>query len=169
MNRERWLLLISILIFTGLGVHYLRPGWLTQLTKKKMASMAAKPQLPQAAPQGVTGRRLPEVREVKVQGEVIDENTPWGRNPFLTEAEAARGNAPVTGVLEGLKVKSIIMGRPKSVATIDGKTVAVGEKIGEETVVEIRQDSVVLEMDGAKRILRVSEPSISIEVKEGKR
>lgn len=166
MNRERRLLLISILIFTALGVYYLRPGWLTQLSKKKITSTAAKPQPPQAAPQGITGKGLPEV---KVQSEVIDENTPWGRNPFLTEAEAARGNAPVTAGLDGLKVKAIIMGRPKPVATIDGKTVAVGEKIGEETVVEIRQDSVVLEMEGSKRILRVSEPSISIEVKEGKK
>lgn len=169
MNRDKWLLLISVLIFTGLGVYYLRSGWLTQLTKKKIASTPAKPQVPEAPPQGATVRRLPQVDESKVQGEVIDENSPWGRNPFLTETEEARSKGTGPGGGEGLKIKAIIMGRPKSVATIDGRTVVVGEKIGDETVVEIRQDSVVLEIDGTKRILGVKEPTISIEVKEVKR
>lgn len=163
MNRDKWLLLISVLIFTGLGVYYLRSGWLTQLTKKKIASTPAKPQVPEALPQGAM--RVP----LSSQGEVIGENTPWGRNPFLTETEEARSKGTGPGVGEGLKIKAIIMGRPKSVATIDGRTVVVGEKIGDETVVEIRQDSVVLEIDGTKRILGVNEPTISIEVKEVKR
>ncbi|MGH7831549.1 MAG: hypothetical protein ACREP8_15385, partial [Candidatus Binatia bacterium] len=61
---------------------------------------------------------------------------------------------------------SIIAGRPRSVATIDGRTVLVGEMVGEETVVEIRPDAVVLESEGRRRILRVREPSIVIDVKE---
>jgi len=100
------------------------------------------------------------------KGEVLDDKTPWGRNPFLTAEEEA-GERPREG--DGLQVKAIIMGWPKSVATIDGRTVAVGEKVGEETVQEIRSDAVVLERDGNRRILRVSEPSISIRVRDVKK
>ena len=166
MNRERWLLLTSILIFAGLGVYYLRPGWIGDVAKKKSSGTTARPQ---PVPEGISGRRSAEVAEAKVRSEVVDESTSWGRTPFLTESEAARGKALGTSGLDGLRIKAIIMGRPRSVAMIDGRTVAVGEKIGEETVVEIRKDSVVLEVDGVKRILRLSEPSIAIEVKEGKR
>lgn len=54
-------------------------------------------------------------------------------------------------------------------ATVDGRTVVVGEKIGEETVIEIRPDGVVLERNRRKRVLRVREPSISVIVKEEKK
>lgn len=157
MNRQRLLLLISILLFGGVAVYYLRPEWIGVLARKKAITVAAKP-----TPQGVTDQNLPEV---KVQGEVVDASTPWGRNPFLTEEET---KGKIRGS-DGLQVKAIIVGRPKSVATVDGRTVTVGEKVGEETVWEIRPDAVVLERDGRKRLLRVSEPTISIEVKEGKK
>jgi hypothetical protein len=47
--------------------------------------------------------------------------------------------------------------------------VMVGERINEERVVEIRPDAVILEREGRKKILRVSDPTLSIAVKEGKR
>jgi hypothetical protein len=162
MKRERWLLLISILIFSGLGVYYLRPGWLGYFAMKKSTGAPAKPQ---PIPAEVSGRGSEGIAEARVTGELIDQSASWGRNPFLTESEAARGKARE---FDGLTVKAIIIGRPKSVAMIDGRTVAVGEKIGDERVVEIRKDSVVLEMDGIKRILRLSEPSIPIEVRDRK-
>ncbi len=145
----------------SLGVYYLRPV-LRSLTRKKAASVVARPSAPQPVLQRFTGQGLAEVR---VKSEVVDERTPWGRNPFLTEEEARR-KSPGS---DGLQVNTIIIGRPKSVATVDGRTVVVGEKIGEETVMEIRPDGVVLERNGRKRVLRVSEPSISIKVKEEKK
>ncbi|MFQ5902637.1 MAG: hypothetical protein ACE5JO_03010 [Candidatus Binatia bacterium] len=162
MNRDRWLLLISILIFVGLAVYYLSPGLVALLIRKKTSSIAARSSAPQPLPQGFTGRSF---AEVKVKGEVVDDQTPWGRNPFLTEEEAG-GKSPGS---DGLQVKTIIMGQPKPVATVDGRTVVVGEKVGEETVKEIRPDAVVLERDGRKRVLKVREPSISVEVKEKKK
>ncbi len=162
MNRERWLLLISILLFVGVAVYYLRPGWVGLLAGKKALTAVAKPSPPRTAPQGATEPNLPQVT---VQAETVDVSTPWGRNPFLTEEEAkGRGQGS-----DGLQVKAIIVGKPKSVATIDGRTVAVGERIGEETVWEIRPDAVVLERDGHKRLLKVSEPTVSVEVKERKK
>lgn len=162
MNRDRWLLLISIILFAGVAVYYLRPGWVALLTGRK--SLTARPSPSSPGPQGINSPNLPQV---SVQGEKIDELTPWGRNPFLTEdEEAGKGRRRVS---DGMQVKAIIVGRPKSVATIDGRTVTVGEKVGEETVWEIRPDAVVLERDGRKRLLKVNEPAISVEVKEGKK
>lgn len=162
MNRERWLLLISILIFVGLVAYYLRPGWIGLLAGKKALTVVAKLSPPQTASQGVTEPNLPQVT---VQAETVDATTPWGRNPFLTEEES-KGKSQGG---DGLKVKAIIVGKPQSVATIDGRAVVVGERIGEETVWEIRPDAVVLERDGHKRMLKVREPTVSIEVKEGKK
>jgi hypothetical protein len=165
MNRDRWLLSISILIFAALAAYYLRPSWVALLTGKKTLTVAAKPFPSPAAPQGVITPNLPQV---SVASEAIDERTPWGRNPFLTEEEAEAAKGKSRGG-DGIQVKAIIVGRPKSVATIDGRTVTVGERVGEETVWEIRPDAVVLERDGRKRLLKVSEPTISVEVKEGKK
>lgn len=159
MNRERWLLIISIFFFSGLGIYYLWPGKVAVLNREKTASVAAQELAQPPAPQRLAGQSFPGIRAI---GDVLDEKTPWGRNPFLTEEEAERGRRPGTELM----VKTIISGRPRSVATIDGRTVLVGEKVGEETVVEIRPDAVVLESEGRKRILRIREPSVPIEVKE---
>lgn len=165
MNRDRWLLLISMLLFAGTAVYYLRPAWVGLVTTKKPLTVAASPSTPSPAPpQGAVTPNLPPV---SVQSETVDERTPWGRSPFLTEEEEAAKGKNRGG--DGLQVKTIIVGRPKSVATIDGRTITVGEKVGEETVSEIRSDAVVLERDGHKRFLKVNEPTVSIEVKEGKK
>ena len=163
MNRDRWLLLISIVIFVALAAYYLRPSWVATLTGMKNLTVAANPSPAVPAPQGAVSPSLPQV---SIQTETIDEQTPWRRNPFLTEEEEAAKGKSRGG--EGLQVKAIIVGHPKSVATIDGRTVTVGERIGEETVWEIRPDAVVLERDGHKRLIKVSEPTISVEVKERK-
>jgi len=165
MNRERWLLLVSILIFVGLAVHYSRPAWKAFFTGKKAPSMASQRLMPTSQP-ALQAISVAGHADASAGGELIDETTPWERNPFLTEEEAA---GPKARPSERLQVKTIIVGWPKPVATIDGRTVIVGEKIGEETVVEIRSDSVVLERDGNKRVLEVSGPSVSIEVNEVKR
>lgn len=160
MNRERWLLIAAVVLFSGVGIYYyLRPGRAGLAKRQETAGVAAKPSDQPPVPQPVASQSSPEVRTARGP---LDEKTPWGRNPFLTEEEAERGRLPGTE----LTVKAIIAGRPKSVATIDGRTVLVGEMVGEEKVVEIRPDAVVLESEGRKRILRVREPSVTIEVKE---
>jgi hypothetical protein len=86
----------------------------------------------------------------------------------LTEAETLK---PVSAGGEAAvpTVRAIIMGRPKPVATIDGRVVTVGDKIGDERVVEIREDAVVLGTGRERRSLKIAEPSAAIEVKEGNR
>lgn len=155
MNREKWLHLIFI--FAGLGIYYLSPIAAAQLVEKKSPSRETTLLTPQPAVEGATARMSPEVKAIE---QVVDERPRWGRNPFLTEEEEARaGEIKV----EGLKIKAIIVGLPRSVATLDGQTVMVGEKIGEETVVQIRENAVVLERGGRKRIIKIREPSISIQ------
>ena len=80
----------------------------------------------------------------------------WGRNPFLTPEEEAMGRR---GGTQGQTIHAIITGRGRSVAALDGRMVSVGDSIGDEVVVEIRRDAVVLERNGRRRILRVQELS----------
>lgn len=164
MNRERSLLIGAIVLFCGSGLYYFYPRLAGQgLAGKRTATRTAAESVAQpVAPQARRAAAPQSSREAGGLREIVDEKTPWGRNPFLTEEEVARGSRPGTE----LTVKSIIAGRPRSVATIDGRTVLVGEMVGEETVVEIRPDAVVLESEGRRRILRVREPSIVIDVKE---
>jgi len=160
MNRERWLLIGAVVIFFGSGLYYyVRLGGKGLANKQRTTSVAPQPPAEPTAPRQLAKESSPAGGTMREQ---IDEKTPWGRNPFLTEEEAERGNRPGTE----LAVKTIISGRPRSVATIDGRTVLVGEMVGEETVVEIRPDAVVLESEGRRRILRVREPSVTVEVKE---
>lgn len=160
MKRDMWLLLISVFLFAGLAAHYLRSGWVGFLAKKSPAAVV-KAAAPQPVPQGTRGQ---DVAEAGTQREMVDEKSPWGRNPFLSKEEEAKARGS-----DGLQVKAIILGRARATATVDGRTVVVGEKVGEETVLEIRPDAVVLGKDGQRRVLRVSEPSISVEVKEGRK
>jgi hypothetical protein len=160
MNQKS-LVLVAVVAVGALALYYAFAGRLARFTKKPPAASIAQSQTPPAVAQtGAAGTADGK------QMEIDDENAPWGRNPFLTEAEAAK---LLAGGQEGLRVKAIIMGPPKPVATIDGKAVAVGEKVGEATVVAINRDSVVLETDGTQRVLRMGEPSISIEATEGKK
>ena len=161
--------LIAISVLGGLALYYAGPGWLALLVGKKMSSPAAQSQTPRDNSEGGTAGAMADVAQVKGKDETVDEGLSWGRNPFLTEAEEAQALGLASAGLDRLKVRAIIVGRPKPVATIDGKTVMVGEKVGEETVAEIREDHVVLERDGKRRVLKVGEPSVSIEVKEVKR
>lgn len=165
MNRDRWLLLVSMLLLSGTAVYYVRPEWVTFGPGKKMAAVASKPS--SSLPTPSQGAASPALPPVAVKSETVDEHTPWGRNPFLT-AEEETGKRKSQGG-DGLQVKAIIMGRPKAVATIDGHTVTVGEKVGEEIVAEIRPDAVVLERDGRKRMIKVSEPAVSVQVQERKK
>lgn len=84
------------------------------------------------------------------------EKDAWGRNPFLTPEEEAKGGRTGT---RGPTIQAIITGRERAVATLDGRMVSVGDPIGDEVVVEIRRDAVVLERNGRRRILRVQELS----------
>ncbi len=145
MKREWWYSFILVVALVALGSYYLSKGG--EPKESRGARGLLRPPLlgPDAA--GGAPAELSGVRGT-------DEAVHWGRNPFLTPEEEATGGRPGT---EGLDVKTIIVGDDKSVATLGRYTVSVGENIGEEKVVEIRRDAVVLERNGRRRILRAAE------------
>ena len=145
MKREWWYSLILVVAFVALGSYYLSKGEEPKESRGPRGLLSPPLLGPDAA--GDTQPKLSAVRR-------MDEAVHWGRNPFLTPEEEATGGRPGT---KGLDVKTIIVGEDKSVATLGRYTVSVGENIGEEKVVEIRRDAVVLERNGRRRILRAAE------------
>ena len=74
----------------------------------------------------------------------------WGRNPFVSPND--RGAS-----LEDIHLEGIMTDKNGFVAVIDGEVVAKGEKAGENTVVDIKNDRVILN-DGKKDFeLRLSQ------------
>jgi len=145
VKRGWWYSFILVVAFVALGSYYLgKDGGPKQ--SKRARGVLGPPLLSMDAP----GDTQPILSKVRGTGEAFH----WGRNPFLTPEEEATGGRPGT---KGLNIKTIIVGEDKSVATLGRYTVSVGESIGEEKVVEIRRDAVVLERNGRRRILRAAE------------
>ena len=165
MERRQWMLLIALLVLAGFALYSAGPRWLAWFAAKKppppTVAAVALPQPAQPPAQPAPKENTPATSQAKMAGEEIS----WGRNPFLTEAETIK--PVVSGEAVVPTVRAIIMGRPKPVATIDGRVVTVGDKVGEARVVEIREDSVVLGTGRERRTLKIAERSAEIEVKEG--
>jgi hypothetical protein len=92
----------------------------------------------------------------------------WGRNPFLTTEEINKLNRPESPVvvetpapkppveppgLPNLEVTGIISGDQGSLAIVDGRVFRLGEKIGTETLKEVKDRGIVLEHEGQMREL----------------
>ena len=99
----------------------------------------------------------------------------WGRNPFLTREEVnslrKKETSPTSGVVSlplflQWEVKSIFTSGSSRVATVNDHIVKVGDFLGEEMILEIREDSVVLGGKGRRRVLRQRQPSVLIKVEE---
>ncbi len=145
MKREWWYSFILVVAFVALGSYSLSNGGEPKESRGARGLLSL-PLLGLDA----AGESQPKLSGVRGTDEAVH----WGRNPFLTPEEEATGGRPGT---KGLDVKTIIVGEDKSVATLGRYTVSVGENIGEEKVVEIRRDAVVLERNGRRRILRAAE------------
>ncbi len=148
MNRGKWPFVPSVFIFfAALGVVVIgHDGMLITTWSLSAAENGLRDGLKGSGVRGSRGLAL----------QPTDEDTAWGRNPFLTPEEEASGGRPAD---QGLVIRTIIIGHDKSVATLGGRTVTVGDRIGDEIVVEIRRNAVVLEKNGRRRILRTQELS----------
>lgn len=89
----------------------------------------------------------------------------WSRDPFFTaeEEQALRApkvaSAPVQRApapLPSYTVKAVVISDSAKVATIDGRLVSEGEMLGEERVVEIQPDGVILERAGQRRRIEIA-------------
>ena len=106
------------------------------------------------------------------------DKVPWRRNPFLTREEMnslqKKGASTVpsaSGVISlpvfpQWEVKSIFTSGSSRIATVNDHIVKVGDFLGEEMILEIREDSVVLGSKGKGRVLRQRQSSILIKVEE---
>ena len=68
--------------------------------------------------------------------------TSWGRNPFTLQKTSSM-------TVKGLILDGIMWDKEKPMAIINGEIVKIGDRIGDNIVVEIKQDSVILS-DGTK-------------------
>lgn len=66
----------------------------------------------------------------------------WGRNPFTLQKTSSKA-------FKSLILDGIMWDKEKSLAIINDEIVKIGERIGDNIVVEIKQDSVILN-DGTK-------------------
>lgn len=114
-----------------------------------------------AQPRGSPSGASPLSREELARWRERYENA-WRRDPFLTAEEErallspkavpqrAKSAAP-PAPLPSYSVKAILISEAEKVATIGGRLISEGELLGEERVVEIRPDGVVLERAGQRR------------------
>lgn len=80
------------------------------------------------------------------------------RVPKLASAPAQRASAP----LPSYTVKAVVISDSAKVATIDGRLVSEGEMLGEERVVEIQPDGVILERAGLRRRIAIAGGSVPL-------
>lgn len=99
------------------------------------------------------------------------DNVQWGRNPFLTRDEIAslgkkdaRPLSPVStkAPTPHWELKSIIISGPEKVAIINGRIVTVGDSLGNQKVLEINPNGVILGGKGGKTVIKLKQPSLSI-------
>lgn len=113
---------------------------------------------------------LPEGDE-EAEGPLVHELPPfpaiteWGRNPFLTPKEVAslKGVKPSAAKEPPppVAIKSIIIQGSSRVAAIGDSIVTEGEMVGEERVVEIRENGVMLAREDEVRFVEIPKPSFS--------
>lgn len=163
---------IRRVLFMGVLVVGLVYAWMTSPLTKQFRGGAPRRPAPQAlragggqpgvvqsAPSGSAAQPLSQ-EELTQWRQRYD--SAWRRDPFLTAEEErallapkgastqAKSTAP-TAPLPSYSVRAILISEAGKVATLDGHLVSEGELIGEERLVEIRPDGVVLERAGQRR------------------
>jgi hypothetical protein len=124
-----------------------------------LAPLTASPPRSGAGSGSVPGAPVTPLSPAEMAALQKRDTAPWARDPFFTAAEERElAKAKVVSVpvqplapLPSYTVKTILISGTEKVATLDGRPVGEGDVIGEERVVEIRADAVVLERAGQRR------------------
>lgn len=161
----RKLVLMCLFVFLLLAAFYTwRPKW----SVRSQVTPAPPPSAQKAmAP-------LPPA-QVPSEPEKHSELLAWGRNPFLTPEEEGKELAPKGATTASLMpsnpniVSAIILQGSRKVATVNNQIVMVGDLLGEEKVLDIKVDRVVLERNGKRREILLRQSPISITVHPPKR
>lgn len=164
-----WGVLVLSIVFTSYQVMCSGPAAPAgQQTAAAAAPPASPPASPQGDPAGVAAPAAAPVPPLAATGLAA-----WRaglglgaaqRDPFFTAGELAAMGRPLTTdeplpppveALPPRTLKLVLMEGAEGRALIDGQVVQVGDRVGEELVVEILPDSVVLERGGLRRRLQV--------------
>jgi len=162
-------------VISGIVIYQVRS---TRGNSRVLTTTEGRPAAPAASAPETPQVPLPRIATAEVQGEAPRPAAEsqglaippkgWGRSPFLTVEEIAELNKPepaapapvdapvATPVVEALPqyvYKGRFSSRDNVFAFIDDRQFQVGDRIGKETITEIKEDSVILESDGRSRQL----------------
>lgn len=157
------------------GVVLAPPGSVPAAGSRGQAPPSVPPQIPASPAAGVTAAAAPRASQavtapvLEAQYRLQIPETGWARNPFLTLGEIDRLNRPEEPVAEAPpppkpaaeppalpdhSVTGIISGGSQgNWAIIDSRTMRAGDRLGSETVAQVKDRSVILERDGHTREL----------------
>lgn len=97
----------------------------------------------------------------------------WGRNPFLTVEEISllqkKGALlpdPRKILLPTWEVQAVLISNSSKVVIVNDHILTIGDFLGDERILEIKEDGIVLGKNGKKRVIKQRQPFIPIEVKE---
>jgi hypothetical protein len=126
----------------------------------------------------------PKTTDLKTQGTVSEPGRMESRrerDPFLLppgvhhfsavpkDLSLKRDEKPKDIPLPSLEVKAILIGDRLRLASIDRQIVTVGDLIGDESVLEIQRDRVVMGKGDKKRSLLLKQSPVRITPEEGER
>lgn len=161
----RKLVLMCLFVFLLVAAFYTwRPKW------------SARPQVTPVPPPSHKAMAPLPPAQILSEPEKRSQLLAWGRNPFLTPEEEGKEQAPKgaktafpTPSSIPILVSAIILQGARKVATVNNQIVMVGDLLGEEKVLDIKADRVVLERNGKQREILLRQSSISIVVHPPKR
>ena len=94
----------------------------------------------------------------------------WVRDPFTTPVEEGKITKIIKKAFEEplpeLNLELIFFNGNEYVATVSGKIIKKGDKIGIETLAQIGDDHIILRSQRGKRTLFLNQPDISFSVEE---
>lgn len=162
----RRIALFGLLLVTFVWALYTSP--LTKgLFQKKRPAAPARVSAPLASPQAKAAPALekaPPLSEDELGAWRQRYASAWSRDPFFTAEEEGALRAPKVAKaappappppLPSYTVKAVLIAGSAKVATIDGRLISEGEMLGDERVVEIQPDGVILERAGLRRRVEI--------------
>ena len=110
-----------------------------------IANVVAPPTIPVASQMPPVEKSI-DIAEMK--------NKSWGNDPFRAIYKRNAGREIVEK--PRWRLSGIVYNSFKPLAIINGKSVAVGDKLGNASILEIKKESVVMEQSGTRVTLKVS-------------
>jgi hypothetical protein len=172
MNRQKLaVVLIGVLAIGGVIVFRLRPARQADSPVANTAPAVIPPQVAERS-EGSPAAQVSGVARVSIP------STGWGRNPFMSREEIEALNAPpvqeeapaevaapvaTTPALPQHELTGIVANPGATVAVIGTRVVRVGDRLGSETVKEIRARSIVLESEGQTREISLNPPDFEMQ------